>query len=67
MQKHLRETLEALKANGAKDLTVSQNAHYKIAFRNAAGFKRTLVMSTSPGDTNAIWRQRAVMRRLLSE
>jgi hypothetical protein len=67
MQKHLRETLRALRAEGAKDLTVHQNGHYKIAFRNAAGFKRTLVLGASPSDTNYIWRQRSTMRRLLGQ
>jgi hypothetical protein len=66
MQKHLRETVQALKDAGAKDLTVTQNGHYKVGFRNATGQKRTLVMGVSPSDARAIHKQRAVMRRLLS-
>jgi hypothetical protein len=67
MQKHLREALKALRAEGAKDLTVSQNSHYKIAFRTSTGHKRAQVMSTSPSSWRAVHSTRAVMRRLLSE
>jgi hypothetical protein len=65
MLPHVRDALSQLRAAGVKDVTVLQNNHVKIAWRNAAGRKVTLVTGASPSDRHALHAQRRILRRLL--
>jgi hypothetical protein len=66
MQKHLRETLRALKEAGVRSLVVKQNCHFKVSWHDTHGRKVSLVLSTTPSDRNAIHMNRRRMRRLLT-
>jgi hypothetical protein len=66
MNQILRETLATLGAAGIKP-DVRQGKHIKVTWHDAAGRRQVLVISMSPSNRRAIYRNRALLRRLLNQ
>jgi hypothetical protein len=60
----LEDSLEILREHGLS-AEVEQSSHFKIRFINALGSNCCLVVSRTPSDRLAIWKNRSVLRRLL--
>jgi hypothetical protein len=60
----LEDALETLRQHGVT-AEVEQGLHFKVRFINALGSNCCLVVSRTPSDRLAIWKNRSVLRRLL--
>jgi hypothetical protein len=66
VQPLLRDTLKIIRAAGFAP-TVKQRRHLHVIWRGADGDIRRVVISRTPSDARAIHKNRAVLRRLLTD
>ena len=60
----LEDALETLREHGLS-AEIEHGPHFKIRFVNAFGSQCCLIVSRTPSDRLAIWKNRSVLRRLL--